>query len=66
MYYTATINAYDALDQVVVAVVLRQKEEAGSRSSSTVQTLMVQLEGTGESDQTQWLRDVLVGLLETL
>jgi len=66
MYYTATVNAYDALDRVIIAVVLRCKEEASSSSSSYVETLAAEIQGTGETDAREWLKDALVGLLETL
>lgn len=66
MYCTATVNAYDALDKVMIAVVLRQKELGPTGASSTVETLATEIDSTGETDPREWLRDALVGLLEAL
>ena len=66
MWYVATINAYDALDRVVVAVVLRAT--AGGVGDPMEDRLMhvTTIPGVGEDDERAWLRDALVGLLEDL
>lgn len=66
MWYVATVNAYDALDKVVVAAVLRQTTgEVGDTMHDVVQCVTT-IDGVGEDDPRQWLRDALVGLLEAL
>lgn len=66
MWYVTTINAYDALDRVVVAAVVRAT--AGGVGDPIINVLehVATVEGVGENDPTQWLRDALVGLLESL
>ncbi len=66
MYYLATINAYDALDRVVVAAVVRATAGAVGDPISDVAQCVVTIPGVGEDDPAQWLRDALVGLLEAL
>jgi len=66
MWYVATINAYDALDRVVVAAVVRAT--AGAVGDPVVDVLhhVCTINGVGEDDEREWLRDALVGLLEDL
>lgn len=66
MWYVTTINAYDALDRVVVAAVVRAT--AGGTGDPIVDVLqhVHTIEGVGEDDPREWLRDALVGLLESL
>lgn len=66
MWYVATLNAYDALDRVVVAVVLRATTgEVGAPMENRLEHV-VTIPGVGEDDERAWLRDALVGLLEDL
>jgi len=66
MWYVTTINAYDALDRVVVAAVVRAT--AGGVDDPIVDVLqhVSTIPGVGEDDPREWLRDALVGLLERL
>lgn len=64
MYYTATINAYDALGKILVGVVIREKPSPGEDAPAKAETLQIEVDGTGETDPRQWLRDVLVAALE--
>lgn len=66
MWYVTTINAYDALDRVVVAAVVRAT--AGGTGDPIVDVLqhVATIDGVGEDDPREWLRDALVGLLESL
>jgi len=64
MYSTLTINAYDALDRIVIAVCLRQKNDVAGDPPSVVETWTTTIPSTGETESREWLRDVLVGLLE--
>ena len=66
MWYVATVNAYDALDRVVVAAVLRSTAGGVGDPVEDVLQCVTTVEGVGEDDPRQWLRDALVGLLEAL
>jgi len=64
MWYHATINAYDCLGQVVVSATIREAPESASDVPRALLSWVVAIEGVGEPDPQQWLRDALVGLLE--
>ena len=66
MWYVTTINAYDALDRVVVAAVVRAT--AGGVGDPIVECFqhVTTVEGVGEDDPREWLRDALVALLEDI
>ena len=64
--YLATVNAFDVMSSVYVNVSLRVAEPAGEHAVTTVRTYECTFDGTGEPDPEEWLRDVLVALLETL
>lgn len=66
MWYVATLNAYDALDRVVVAVVLRATAGGVGDPIENVVEHVTTIPGVGEDDPRQWLRDALVGMLEDL
>lgn len=66
MWFVATINAYDALDRVVIAAVLRQTAGGIGDPIHDVLQHVATVEGVGEDDPREWLRDALVGLLEDL
>lgn len=66
MWYVATINAYDALDRVVVAAVVRATAGGVGDPIEDVVQCVATIDGVGEDDPREWLRDALVGLLEDL
>lgn len=66
MYYMATINAYDALDRVVLAAVVRATGDGTGDPVCTLLEHVHSVPGVGEDDPTEWLRDALIGLLESL
>jgi len=66
MWYIATVNAYDALDKVVVAAVLRSTTgEVGDPLEDRLKVVTA-TDGVGEDDERQWLKDALVALIEAL
>ena len=66
MWYIATVNAYDALDKVVVAAVLRSTTgEVGDPMEDRLKVVTT-TDGVGEDDERTWLRDALVALIEAL
>lgn len=65
-YYMASVNAYDALEEVHINVTVRQ---AGDHHESPVTSVLhqqVAVRSTGEPDPREWLRDALVALLEAI
>lgn len=61
----ATIHTYDVLDQMYVAVQVKQCD-AFENAWETVLLMTATFPGDGESEPSEWLRDCLVGLLERL
>lgn len=66
MWFTATVYAYDALDSVIVSARVRLRADDPLDGYETVCERQCTLPGVGEADGTLWLKDALVGLLETL
>ena len=66
MWYVATINAYDAMDRVVVAAVVRATAGGVGDPIEDVLQHVEAIPGVGENDPREWLRDALVGLLESI
>lgn len=64
MWYSATINAYDCLGQVVITATVRLDPDVPESAPRVVMTWVTQIEGVGEQDPRRWLGDALVGLLE--
>lgn len=65
MQHIASVQCYDVLDQVVIAVQVREKD-AFESDWQTVLLTSTSVTGDGESQPREWLRDSLVALLETL
>lgn len=66
MRYEVRLSAYDVMDQVWVTVTLHSQQEVAEGIGEPVMQLSTTLDGTGESDPFDWVRDVLVGALELL
>lgn len=66
MRLVTTVHAYDVMDRVQVGATVRQYEETTREPSDTVLVCTTTFPGTGETDPKEWLRDALIGLLESL
>lgn len=66
MYRSATIAAYDCLEEVFVTAQVRTHDVYAEGSPTDYLTVSVQVKGTGEQSSARWLRDALVALAETL
>jgi hypothetical protein len=65
MRYEARITAYDTLDHIVIAAVVLAAGNQPQASTEVVWRHLETLQGVGETDPRQWLRDILVAALET-
>lgn len=65
MQTIATVQAYDVMDQIHVSLQVRQQENHES-DWETVLLTVTTFTSVGETEPLEWLRDCLVGLLETL
>lgn len=61
----AAVHAFDCLGTVHIAVTVHQSEGHGDPNSLVLQQSTT-VEGTGETDPREWLRDALVAMLEAL
>lgn len=66
MRYEARVTAYDMLDQVAIALVVLEAGDQPQISTRVVLRSMTTVRGTGGSDPSEWARDALVAILETL
>lgn len=66
MYRTATMAAYDVMDQVFVTAQVRTYEPDGASFTSREFHCATTVPSTGEEEDTDWLRDALIALAETL
>ena len=66
MKYITSIHAYDCLSSVVYACHVREYQDYEQGPSVLVLDLSGSLVGEGIDNPREWLKDVLVALLETL
>ena len=66
MKYIASMHAYDVLDNVQVTVLVREYVDYSEEKSELVLAQAQVFRGEGVDNAREWLRDVLVELLETL
>jgi hypothetical protein len=66
MYRTASIAAYDVLDQVFVACTVRLWDGERTEGITSESHWQTTVQGVGSSEDVVWLRDALVALLEAL
>ena len=66
MFTQASLHAFDMLGLVHVTAEVRQTERPGQEPSRVVLHVNSTVEGTGEDDAREWLRDALVARLEDL
>lgn len=61
----AEVHTFDCLGNVHIAASVRQTDGL-TQTSSLVLHVSTDVQGTGEDDPREWLRDALIALLETL
>jgi hypothetical protein len=66
MWRTATVHAYDVMDQIFISVSVRATTEDRSETIESELRLTTTIEGVGEDDPREWLRDVLLAALESI
>lgn len=66
MRYEARISAYDLMDQVFVVTTVWTSSQVDSVKHEVVLNRASSFSGVGETDPGEWLRDVAVGIIETL
>lgn len=66
MRYELRVTAFDVMDKVHVASVILEAEGLPQVSTRAVLTRVTVVQGTGESDPSEWARDALVAALESL
>lgn len=66
MRYELRLNAYDALDQVIITLQVYGPGLEGSVGAERVLWRGESFQGTGESDPACWARDALVAAIESL
>ena len=64
MRYEAEVQAFDMFDQVHVSAVVYSTRPGPDYTREPEAMITGFLPGTGESDPREWLRDVLVALIE--
>lgn len=64
-HITATLHAFDCMDTVHATLSLKDHDQ--DESSETYQSLYAcTFQGSGESSHREWVRDLLVALLEVI
>lgn len=66
MWYSATVHAYDVMDRVQITARVTVLTPGPDQTISPVIVFSTTLEGVGEADPQEWLRDALIGLLEDI
>lgn len=66
MYRVASIRAYDLMTEVMITASVRTYDDLGINEAASEIRWQTTIDGVGEPDSTEWLRDLLVGLLEDL
>jgi len=66
MYFTATVTAYDMLDRVGVTANVYAYDQMHQEHAENVLHTSTVVQGEGEGDPREWLKEALVALLETL
>lgn len=65
MLTNATISAYDVMGDIIAAAKVRQ-QDGPEEPWETVLLVVTPITSVGETEPREWLRDCLVGLLESL
>lgn len=61
---TLAVHAWDVMDRVFITVDVREYPHDAEQESRPALTFQTTIPGEGVTDPQEWLRDVLVGLLE--
>lgn len=66
MWFSASVHAHDVLDQVYVTARVWGDGGVGERQMVEQSSCATTVDGVGEDDARQWLKDALVALIEVL
>jgi hypothetical protein len=66
MRYEARVTAFDVMDQVHIALVVKCQQSVAEGHPMEVLALSCSIAGEGVDDAHHWVRDALVALLEYL
>lgn len=66
MMFSATVTAFDYLDQVGVSAVIYEMPLKPGDGAERVYHKTVTVRGEGENDPEQWLKDAVIALLEAM
>lgn len=61
-----SIHAYDVLSQIAITALVREYPDYDEGPSEVVLQEVAYLDSEGEEDAREWLKSVLIGLLEHL
>lgn len=66
MYRVARIQAYDVMTEIVITAQVKTYDDLATDAPPAEIYWQTTVDGVGEEDPSEWLRDALVGLLEAL
>lgn len=66
MWFSASVFAYDAMDQVVITGRVWDDNGLGEKQMQERISCATTVSGVGQDDPREWLRDALVALIEAL
>lgn len=67
MRYYCTVSGYDMFDEVTVSAVVKcDRRDVGEQEPVELLRASTTVQGVGESDPREWLKDALIALLEEL
>lgn len=66
MIRNATINVYDVLDEIWVAIIIQTREPNGEDFETTSEATYLQVTSTGQDTAGKWLREALMVAVEAL
>lgn len=65
-YRTATVCCFDVMETVHIAATVKVWDEKGGGPATSEFSVVTGIQGVGSSEDHEWLRDALVGLIESL
>jgi hypothetical protein len=66
MWYSASVYAYDVMDQVCITLVLRSAGGLGAVEEPVELRATTTVSGVGETSPQEWVKDALIALIEAL
>lgn len=63
--YQAAIHSFDCMDSIHVSLIVRELTPEET-PNPVVLRLITDIQGTGETDPREWMRDALIAALEAL